>query len=306
MGGSIRIPASECALVGLKPTRARNSLGPDFAEYWGLTTHEHVLTRSVRDTAAVLDATAGPAVGDPYSAPPPERPFLDEVGADPGRLHIGIRTRRGRGDTDAHPDCTAAVLATARLLESLGHFVEMVDIPEFDHPALGDAITGLFGVFVARDLDRWSAVLGREIAPSELEPWNQAMAEMGRSVTATQYVEALEAANTYSRQLGQWWANGFDILVTPQLAEPPPRLGVISPTRSFEEQFEIVSALASFTMPFNLTGQPAMSLPLHWNDEGLPIGVQFAAAYAREDVLLRLAAQLEIAQPWADRHPPGF
>jgi amidase len=306
MGGSIRIPASECGLVGLKPTRARNSLAPDFGEYWGPTAHEHVLTRSVRDTAAVLDATAGPAVGDPYMAPPPLRPFRDEVGVDPGRLRIGVRTRRGRGDTDAHPDCTTAVLDTARLLESLGHHVEPVDIPEFDDTSLGDAITGLFGVSIARDLERWSATLGREIAPSELEPWNQAMAEAGRSVTATQYVAALEAANTYSRQLGGWWAGGFDVLVTPQLAEPPPRLGVIAPTRSFEEQFEIVSALASFTMPFNLTGQPAMSLPMHWNDDGLPIGVQFAAAYGREDVLLRLAAQLEAAQPWADRHPPGF
>src|SRR4029079_1125317 len=189
---------------------------------------------------------------------------------------------------------------------ALGPHVEPVDIPEFDLPALGDSIAGLFGAFIARDLDRWSAVLGREIAPTELEPWNQTMAEMGRSVSATQHLAALEAANTYSRQLCQWWANGFDVLVTPQLAEPPPRLGVISPTRSFEEQFEIVSGLASFTMPFNLTGQPAMSLPLYWNDAGLPIGVQFAAAYAREDVLLRLAAQLEVAQPWADRHPPGF
>jgi amidase len=311
MGGSIRIPSSECALVGLKPTRARNSLGPDFGEYWGLTTHEHVLTRSVRDTASVLDATAGPAPGDPYSAPPPARPFLDEVGTDPGRLRIGFRTRGPGRDHDAHPDCVAAVSNTARLLESLGHVVEPVDLPAFDDPSLQGAIASMFGVFAARELDRWSEVLGREIAPSELEPWNQQMAELGRAIPAAQYLAGTEAANEYSRRLAAWWDpehpdGGWDVLVTPQLGAPPPRIGEFAPDSGFGTRFEQVGALAAFTMPFNITGQPAVSLPLHWNDEGLPIGVQFAAAYGREDVLLRLAAQLETAQPWADRHPPGF
>ena len=180
MGGSIRIPASACGLVGLKPTRGRNSLGPDFGEYWGLTTHEHVLTRTVRDTAAVLDATAGPAPGDPYSAPPPDRPFRDEVGVDPGRLRIGFRVRRTGSDDDAHPDCVAAVHATVAVLESLGHDVEAVDLPALDDPSLGAALGGMFGPFVARDLDRWSATLGRTIDPSELEPWNAQMVELGR------------------------------------------------------------------------------------------------------------------------------
>jgi amidase len=311
MGGSIRIPSSECALVGLKPTRARNSLGPDFGEYWGFTTHEHVLTRSVRDTAAVLDATAGPAPGDPYFAPPPARPFLDEVGADPGRLRIGFRTRGPGRDHEAHPDCVVAVVNTARLLESLGHVVEPVDFPAFDDPSLQGAIASMFGVFAARELDRWSEVLGREIAPSELEPWNQQMAELGRAIPAAQYLAGTEAANEYSRRLAAWWDpehpdGGWDVLVTPQLGAPPPRIGEFAPDSGFGARFEQVGALAAFTMPFNITGQPAVSLPLHWNDEGLPIGVQFAAAYGREDVLLRLAAQLETAQPWADRRPPGF
>jgi amidase len=304
MGGSIRIPASECGLVGLKPTRARNTLGPYLGEYWAFTTHEHVLTRTVRDTAAVLDATAGPAPGDPYCAPAPARPFLEEAGADPGRLRVGIRTRRRMSNDDVHPNCAAAVANTARVLESLGHHVENVDLPALDDPSLMEAIGPLFGVFVARDLDRWSAALGREIQPSELEPWNQQMVELGRSVGAPQYLAAIEAANTYARGVAQWWADGWDVLVTPQLAEPPPRLGVLAPTRDFAEMYETVSAMATFTLPFNLTGQPAVSLPLHWNADGLPIGVQFAAAFGREDVLLRLASQLEVAMPWADRRPP--
>jgi amidase len=310
MGGSIRIPASECGVVGLKPTRARNSLGPDFGEYWGITTHEHVLTRSVRDAAAVLDATAGPAPGDPYSAPPPARPFLDEVGADPGRLRIGFRTRGRNRDRAAHVDCVSAVEHTARLLESLGHVVEPVELPAFDHASLDDATASMFGVFAARELDRWSGILGREIDPSELEPWNQQMVELGRATSAVQYLAGTEAANEYSRRLAAWWDpdapdGGWDLLVTPQLGVPPPRIGELGPDADFERRFDQVSALATFTVPFNITGQPAMSLPLHWNDAGLPIGVQFAAAYGREDVLLRLAAQLEAAQPWADRHPPG-
>lgn len=309
MGGSIRIPSSACGLVGLKPTRGRNSLGPDFGEYWALTTHEHVLTRSVRDTAAVLDATAGPAPGDPYWAAPPARPFLDEVGADPGRLRVGVRTRRPGHDADVHPDCAAAARVAATALESLGHHVEAVDLPELDDSALDESVGGFFGSFVARDLDRWSAVLGRTIDPAELEPWNQRLVESGRAVSAPRYIAALERANDYSRRLARFWVDpglggaGFDLLVTPQLGAPPPRLGVLAPDRDGAELLETMSALTVFTFPFNVTGQPAVSLPLHWNDAGLPIGVQLVAAYGREDVLLRVAAQLEVAVPWADRHP---
>ena len=311
MGGSIRIPASACGLVGLKPTRARNSLGPDFGEYWGSTTHEHVLTRSVRDTAAVLDATAGPAPGDPYSAPTPGRPFREEVGADPGRLRIGFRMRGPGREHAAHADCVAAVLGAARVLESLGHIVEPVELPALDDGSLQVAVASMFGVFAARELDRWSEVLGRAIAPSELEPWNQQMVELGRMISAPQYLAGTEAANEYTRGMAAWWDpnaphGGWDVLVTPQLGAPPPRIGELGPDSGFEARFEQVSALAAFTMPFNITGQPAVSIPMHWNDAGLPIGVQFVAAYGREDVLLRLAAQLEVAQPWADRHPPGF
>jgi amidase len=305
MGGSIRIPASACGLVGLKPSRARSTLGPDFGEYWAMTTHEHVLTRSVRDTAAVLDVIQGPGVGDPYTAPPPARPFRDEVGADPGRLRIGFRTAMTHGQGESHADCVAAVAATAALLEALGHDVAPTDLDALDDPRFGDSIVTMFPVFVARELDRWSERLGRTIAPSELEPWNGFEAEMGASVAAAQYVRALEDAQSYARNLARWWDDGNDVLLTPMLTQPPFELGLVGPEVDPTDALPVLGALTSFTMPFNVSGQPAISLPLHWSDDGLPIGVQLVGAYGREDVLLRLAAQLETARPWADRHPPG-
>jgi amidase len=303
MGGSIRIPASECGVVGLKPSRARNTLGPDFGEYWAMTTHEHVLTRSVRDTAAVLDATAGLATGDPYTAPPPSRPFASEVGADPGRLRIGFRTRR-RDGTESHSECVTAVRETAALLESLGHDVEPVDLPALDDNRFDQSISGIFGVFILTDLERWSRKLGRELKPSDLDPWNQAFCERAAAVTGAQYANAIERAQGYARGVAQWWADGWDVLVTPQLTTLPPRLGELAPDNDPVQIFTRISGMTDYTMPFNVTGQPAVSLPLHWSEDGLPVGVQFVAAYGREDVLLRLAGQVEQARPWADERPP--
>lgn len=303
MGGSIRFPASMCGLVGLKPTRARTTLGPDFGEYWAMTTHEHVLTRSVRDTAGVLDAIAGPGVGDPYTAPPPSRPFLDEVGADPGSLRIGYRTMLAGGADDSHPECVEAVRIACTLLQGLGHHVEPAALDALDDPRFGEAITVAFPVFITRELDRWSEKLGREIAPSELEPWNALQADIGRATGASAYVAALEKAEAYARHLAGWWADGHDLLVTPTLGAPPFPLGHLGADVDPMEAFTRLAGLTSFSMPFNVSGQPAISLPLHWNDDGLPIGVQLVAAYGREDLLLRVASQLEAARPWADRHP---
>jgi len=168
MGGSIRIPAAHCGLVGLKPTRARTTLGPDLGELWGPTTHEHVLTRSVRDCAAALDAVAGPGVGDPYTAPPPRRPFIDEVGADPGRLRVGYRTDRRDGAGAAHAEVVTAVEGAARLLSSLGHEVEAVVVEPFDDPSLSEVVPVLFACVVAREVDRQSAAIGRSIELDEL------------------------------------------------------------------------------------------------------------------------------------------
>jgi amidase len=304
MGGSIRFPSSMCGLVGLKPTRARSTLGPDFGEYWAMTTHEHVLTRSVRDTAGVLDVISGAGVGDPYTAPPPARPFRDEVGADPGRLRVGFRTERTNGAGPSHPDCVAAVESVAALLTELGHDVAPEPLPALDDPRFGDGVANTFGVFVAADLQRWSEKLGRAISPDELEPTNALFVEMASSMSGVQYLRGIESLQAWTRDVARWWAEGHDLLLTPTVTQPPFELGWVAPTVDPIEAMGRLGSLTCFAMPFNVTGQPAISLPLFWNDDGLPIGVQLVAATGREDVLLRVASQLEAARPWADRHPP--
>ncbi|HSO96945.1 MAG TPA: amidase [Acidimicrobiia bacterium] len=303
MGGSIRIPAGMCGLVGLKPSRARSTLGPDFGEYWAMTTHEHVLTRSVRDTAAVLDAIAGPGVGDPYTAPRPDRPFRAEVGAVPATLRIGVRTAL-TGGRDSSPDAVAGVELAARTLEALGHQVDPALVEGLDDPGFGEAIAVMFPVFVARELDRWGEKLGRVVAPDELEPWNAMLAEAGRATRAATYVAAYERAQGWARRVAAWWDAGNDVLVTPTVPAPTPPIGHLGPAVDPGELLGRVSGYTAFSMPFNVTGQPAISLPLHHGADGLPVGVQLVAAYGREDLLLRVAAQLEAACPWADRRPP--
>ena len=301
MGGSIRFPASMCGIVGLKPTRARTTLGPDFGEYWGPLTHEHVLTRTVRDTAHVLDAIAGAAPGDPYTAPAPARPFREEVGAPTGRLRIGMRTKTRFG-TPSAPDCVQAVERAGRLLESLGHHVEMVDFAALDQPVDG-AFGTVMSVAVARDLARWSKRTGEAIGPDDVEPGNRFLAEMGAAVSGIEYAQAIETMQAWSRGVAAWW-DDYDILVTPTSTELPVPLGELAPTNSDPNVGTRMGSLVSFMIPFDITGQPAISLPLHWNDDGLPVGVQLVAAYGREDVLLRVSAQVEQASPWKDRHPP--
>jgi amidase len=307
MGGSIRFPAGACGLVGLKPTRARSTLGPDFGEYWGPLTHEHVLTRTVRDSAGVLDAIAGPGVGDPYTAPPPLGPWRDEVGAPPGRLRIGVRTQQRDGAGESHADCVAAVDGTARLLESLGHDVSVVDAVPLDDPELTQAMVFTFTAVIAHEVDRIATRIGRPIELDELEPFNALLTEMGRGVTAHQWLTGIDGIQHWARGVASLWAgdDALDILITPTSPEPPFLLGELSPASG--EPFTVLTRVASLTgfmLPFNITGQPAVSLPMHWNDAGLPIGVQLVAAYGREDMLIRVASQLEEAQPWAHRRPP--
>ena len=196
-----------------------------------------------------------------------------------------------------------AVEETGRLLESLGHHVEFVDLPALDAP-IEDAFGIVMIVAVARDLARWSARTGIEITDDDVEPTNRFLGTAGAAVTGVAYAGAIERMQTWSRGVGAWWED-HDILVTPTSPEPPVRLGDLAPAKFEPEVGERMGDLVSFTSPFDITGQPAISLPLHWNDDGLPIGVQLAAAYGREDALLRVGAQLEAASPWEDRHPPN-
>jgi amidase len=301
MGGSIRMPSSMCGLVGLKPSRARGTLGPEYGEYWGMTTHEHVLTRTVRDSAGVLDVIAGAAPGDPYTAPAPARPFAAEVGADPGRLRIGFRIDAAHLEPFAAG--AAAVGAAAEQLEALGHAVEPAALPALDAPGFSEAIAVMMPVWIGRELDRWAERLGRALGADDIEPWNATLGEAGRAIPAPMYVAAIEKAQRWARDVAAWWTD-HDLLLTPTVTAPTPPLGYVGPPAELTDMFSRMGALVGFSMPFNVTGQPAISLPLTHDADGMPVGVQLVGAYGREDVLLRVASQLEAAHPWHDRRPP--
>lgn len=302
-GGSIRIPASCCGLVGLKPSRGRTSLMPDYSVVDDLLIVELCVTRTVRDTAGVLDVLHGGATGDTVRAPAPARPYRQEVGADPGKLRIGLLTHNPLETGTIHPDCVAAADDAARLLESLGHHVEQAFPSALLDPALVNHFTTLWAATLVYNLRYWEKKVGREITPDDVEPLTWTLAEMGRSITAPDFVEAQHAALELGRQVEEWYASGFDLLLTPTLGEPPVELGTFSTPEEPLLGFIRAATFVPYTPLANMSGEPAISLPLHWNDDGLPIGVQLMSAYAREDVLLRVAAQLEQARPWANRLP---
>jgi len=300
-GGSIRIPASCCGLFGLKPTRGRNPAGPDAGEGWAGMSTGHAVSRSVRDSAALLDATAGPDVGAPYWAQAPARPFLDEVGAAPGRLRIGVQTRAFNG-VDTDPDCVAAVEDVAQLCQDLGHEVEeaqlVVDADAL-RMATGTIVTTSTRVMVE---DR-AAQLGRDFTPDDLERATYAMATVDPP-TAADYARAIRTVHAAGRAVARFFQD-YDVLLTPTMAVPPLELGRCSLDRDDQDAYIAdVMRTIGYTSLFNVAGNPAMSVPLHWNDAGLPIGTQFAAPYGDEATLFRLAAQLEGARPWKDRRPP--
>jgi amidase len=304
-GGSIRIPASATGLFGLKPSRGRVSLGPAFGDLWDGAVAEHVLTRSVRDSAAMLDCVAGAMPGDPYVAPPPAQPFVASLARPRERLRIGFLTEVPSGWAVVDSECKTAVERTARLLEELGHVVE-----EAFPAALAESeLQQHFGTIVmgslAWELEHWAQEVGAPVREEDVEIHTWQLAQAGRQVTATEWLRAHAWLQGYARRVAQWWADGFDLLLTPTMAQPPPRLGELratpeEPMRAFTRAIPLVA----FTAPFNVTGQPAASLPLHWSASGLPIGVQLVAAYGREDLLLSGAAQLEQAQPWIGKKPP--
>ena len=305
-GGSIRIPASHCGLVGLKPSRARVTMAPDFGDVLLGLVCELAVTRSVRDSAAILDAIEGPAPGDPYAAPPPARPYVEEVGADPGSLRIGLMTSAPGGQIEIHPECIAGTESVAALLEQLGHNVERSYPADLDDPTYIENFLVRWTSGVDWNLRYWGRAIGRELGPEDVEPCTWALAEQGRAHTGGALLAAHEHAQAGSRRIASWWADDeFDLLLSPTCAEPAPRLGELdAPPDNPLMPIVRATPFAIFTAGFNTTGQPAISLPLHQTPEGLPVGIQLVAAYGREDLLLRVAAQLEEAQPWADRTPP--
>ena len=301
-GGSIRIPAACCGLVGLKPSRGRSSLSPTTDPIVNPLVVELCVTRSVRDTAGVLDALHGAAPGDTVVAPPPSRPYVEEVGADPGRLRIGILTENPLGTGEVHADCVAAAEATARLLESLGHHVEIAHPEALSSPELVGHFTTMWCSGLPAVFASYAAQVGRPVTADDVEPLTWELAEMGRTTSAPALVAALGAAYAYTRSVSQWW-DEWDLLLTPTLAEPPVALGTFTTPDDPLLGFMRAASFVPFTAPFNVTGQPAIQLPLHQNDAGLPIGVQLVAAFGREDLLLRVASQLEQALPWESRRP---
>jgi amidase len=307
-GGSIRIPASCCGLVGLKPSRARTSLGPLVGDTMSGLTVEHVVSRSVRDVALALDATHGPAPGDPYVAPPPLRPYMEELGADAGSLRITVLTDPiGASHIQVDPTVVSATREAATMLESLGHQVDE-DVPAPDQGF--DLIETFLTRWYAGQteiLGQFGILLGREIGPDDVEPLTWAMAEEGRRRHSGQYLSAVSQHNAIGRMLGIWFDAGHDLLLTPTMGELPPPLGSFAtdpedPLRTIHRG-EVTAAFAAL---INATGNPAISLPLQWSDDGLPIGVQLIAPLGREDVLLRVSSQLEQAHPWSDRFPGVF
>ena len=321
-GGSIRIPSAYCGLFGLKQSRGRNPAGPHHGRPWQGAVQEHVLTRSVRDSAAMLDVTHGPDIGAPYVIKPPERPYLEEVDTSPGSLKIGFSTASPIG-TKVDTECVRTIENTARLLEELGHRVEE-RAPKVDGKALATSYLTMYFGEMAADIKEMETVLGRKVTLSDVEPVTYTLGLLGRAFSAGDFVEAMRCWDQATRRMGCFFEE-FDLYLTPTTAHPPARIGELQPTVAEKALMKVVNRLGlggllkasgiveqlaekslertPFTQVANLCGLPAMSVPLCWGPDGLPCGAQFIAPSGDEATLFRLAGQLEQARPWCDRKP---
>ncbi|ETX08485.1 amidase [Candidatus Entotheonella palauensis] len=299
-GGSIRIPASMCGLIGLKPSRARMPTGPVVGEAWNGLATQHVVCRSMRDAVRCLDATHGPEPGDPYACPAPERRFADEVGAHPGRLRIALMTESVYG-IPVHPDCTTAVREAAQLLATLGHHVEEA-APKINAETLTWAHRVIISANLRATLDHLGRIRQQAVTPDEVEPQTWAFAEQGTQLRAADLASAITIVHMAGRACGRFMAQ-YDVLLSPTLAAPPPPIGHVDTGLPDEMFAERLMPYVAFTQLYNAIGWPAISLPLHMNETGLPIGVMFAARLGDEATLVRLASQIEQARPWFDQLP---
>lgn len=303
-GGSTRMPASCCGLVGLKASRGRMTRGPHEGIAWGGLSIDGFVTRSVRDTAAVYDAVQGPGPGDPEHAPALPMTLVDALHAQSRGLRVGLRTTGFVGSHPTHPEIVAAVERTAEVLAELGHRVEPASPPALDDeaiPALQGAVVATAQATLLAGLERR---IGQPIPLDALEPVNARTVEAGRRLGAVDYAEAVDALHAWTRRVAAWW-DGFDLLLTPTITDLPPRLGEIRGDASPEALVEVRRRYGWLTPPWNVTGQPAISLPVAWSGSGLPIGVQLVAAIGREDVLVSVAAALEPRFGWLERAPDG-
>jgi amidase len=322
-GGSIRTPASNCGLVGLKPSRGRNPTGPLAPDVWFGFIGEHVVTRTVRDSAALLDATAGDYPQQLMKLPAPERSFLEEVSRPPGQLRVAFSFDPGLAKS-LHAENRAAVEATTARLAALGHEVVEVRLP-LPPESFIDGYASLVSADVAATLRASQQLVGREATSDDVELATWMLAKMGEALSGADVAEALWNMQVFSRQ---WlaWSAGFDVLLTPTVGVPPLAIGALKPSLLQRQGLKLIAALPAgallsqrpkvveafaqvfeaspYTMVANVTGQPSMSLPLHWTSDGLPMGMLFTARTGDEATLFRLAAQIEQAMPWKDRRPP--
>lgn len=322
-GGSIRIPASCCGLFGFKPSRGRTPTGPDYGELWQGAAVQHVITRSVRDSAAMLDATCAPDVGAPYIIEPPQKPYLEEIKRNPDTLKIAFSTRSPLG-TPVNLEIVENTLKTARLLEKMGHSVEE-KTPDIDGLTLALSYFSMYYGEVAHNIDQLKNFLGRSARPSDVETGTWALGLMGRATSALSFVKAKAMWDVASREMARFHQK-YDLYLTPTLAQPPVRIGALKPKPWEESVLKVINGLrlgcllklsgaveklalenlskTPFTQLANFTGQPAMSIPLSQTSDGLPCGMHFMAPFGDEATLFRLATQLEKEKPWFDRIPP--
>ncbi|TNE36392.1 MAG: amidase [Alphaproteobacteria bacterium] len=301
-GGSIRIPASSNGVFGFKPTRARTPLAPDKFDSWNGFSISHAVTLSVRDNAALLDATDGPALGDMYQAPRKDRPFLDEVGRDPGNLKIAFSAVSASG-TPVDPECVKAAEMAAELCAELGHDVEEAR-PTYDAASLMRSMLSFMAADIAWSFTLREEQLGRALEDDEIETITRRYVEMGRGQSLFEYTRAKYDFQRGVRDIAPFFEK-YDVFIQPVLGTPPPKLGHIDMMSEDMTTFgERVGIHSPFTALYNMTGQPSMSVPLHWSKEGLPVGTMFTAKYGNDALLFRLAAQLEKARPWIGKTPP--